>query len=115
MEDFFDAIRQFLVGSNAWIQERAWLRGGPHHAVLVVLLMAIGAIWQESLCVALPLVAVYGMEWMSKKTEDNATDFGFPLGVFLLWHLESPTSALLALGVGVLVWWAVVAFKPENL
>lgn len=111
MEDVLERIRTFVVGADAWVQKRPWLRGGPHHAILVVALMAVGAIWQAAFAWGLPLVAVYGAQFADKQTEDNTTDFGFPLAVFLLWHISGAGAALLALALGVVVWWAVVHFN----
>lgn len=111
MEQTLETIRSFLAGTNAWIQQRDWLRGGPHHALLTMVGMAAGVPWEAPLLVALPMLGFYGYQMMEEAKLDSVTDFAFPLGVTILWVAASPLVALATLAVGTLAWWLVVVFQ----
>lgn len=111
MKYALERIRSFLAGTDAFIQERDWLRGGPHHATLTMVGMAAGVPWEAPLLVALPMLGFYAYQMMEEAKPDAVTDFAFPLGVTILWVAASPLVALATLAIGTLAWWMVVVFS----
>lgn len=102
-----EEVFRALTGAYEWVQRRPWLRGGPHHAVLTMLGMAVGALWSVELLVALPFLGFYAFDWLEEHTTDNVTDFAFPLGAVLIWTLGTPWAALLAVALGAGTWWVL--------